>query len=250
MDIEFKNKWWPKAENEDFIGWYNNRDLYTCELDEIFQKYNCDKANSQMVGIEYNNYQEPGLYKIPGHNYGEIYEKYFEKIRYDNIKILEFGVGNNPTNGYSMRAFLEYFPNATLTYLDWSYSNFNFNFEFDESRVTFHKVDQSSVEDLRLFVESCGETYDIIIDDCSHKGDYQYNTLISFFPKILKEGGYYFIEDIHDSEFLQYLPKIYDNLNNGNVNYQNIHENLNLGLSKITLYRSLICFEKNKKIVR
>lgn len=247
---EFRKKWWPKSTDADFEKWEQTKDKPTCLLDEICQKYNCDKSNSQMVSKQYRNTSEDIEVKIQGHNYTEIYEKYFSSRRLEKLNILEIGIGNYPTNGQSMKAFLEYFPNAKLTYLDWSYSNFMFDFDFDKSRVSFVRLDQSNNTELFEFSNLQIEKFDFIIDDCSHQGEHQYNTLKFLFPKLLKDDGVYFIEDIHDSNFLSYLPKIYDNLNSGNVNYTSLYNEEDLGISKITMYRSLLCFEKGDKITR
>jgi len=248
--LEFRKKWWPKSTDVDFEKWVSTKDKPTCLLDEICQQYNCDKSNSQMVSKKHKNTSEDIEVKIQGHNYTEIYEKYFSQRKNEHLNILEFGMGNYPTNGHSMRAFLEYFPNSKFTYLDWSYNNFVFDFEYDKNRVEFVRINQSNNLELEEFANTCNKKFDFIIDDCSHQGDHQYNTLKIFFPKILKDDGVYFIEDIHDSEFLKYLPNLYDNLNSGNVNYHSLFNEPDLGISKIVMYRSLICFEKGDKITR
>lgn len=249
-NLNFRNLWWPKSTTEDFNEWNNNKDKFSCELDEIAQKFNCDKSNSQLVSKKYNNGQNDEDIKIPGHNYTEIYEHFFKDIKNEKLNILEFGVGNYPTNGYSLKLWLEYFPNANITLLDWSEQNFNFNFEFDNRRVNFFKINQANENEIEDFSKNCKNKFDIIIDDCSHQGTHQFNTLKHFFTNLLNENGLYFIEDIHDSEFLQYLPIIYDNLNSGNVNYTNKYNSEIIGISEIRMYRSLVLFKKGKRITR
>jgi len=116
-----------------------------------------------------------------------------------------------------------------------------------------HVVDQSSVEDLGRFISELGEAkFDFIIDDGSHQAAHQILSLYSLFPSILKDNGVYFIEDIHDSEFVNYLPELYSNLNNGEVssNYRLEDQSKDIGISSILMHRSLICIHKGKKITR
>jgi hypothetical protein len=171
----------------------------------------------------------------------------------EKINILEIGMGNYPSNGNSMRLWLEFFPNAKITVLDMYPINFNCNFEFDRSRVTMHVADQSSEEELRRFTDGLeGGKFDFIIDDGSHQANHQILSLYTLFPSVLKDNGVYFIEDIHDSEFINHLPALYSNLNNGEVssNYRLDDQSTDLGISSILMHRSLICIHKGKKITR
>lgn len=63
-------------------------------LEELFNKYGCDKAVK--------------------HNYHTVYEPEFDTIRNESINILEVGV----FKGDSVRAWLEFFPNATIYGID------------------------------------------------------------------------------------------------------------------------------------
>lgn len=248
--MSFKQTWWPQSNQIEFDLWEKNKKNFSCELDEIAQKYNCDKSNSQIVSQRYRNGDNIDDIIIPGHNYTEIYESFFKEIKNDEINILELGIGNYPTNGYSLRLWLDYFPNAKITLLDWSTNNFTFDFDYDKSRVEFHQIDQNDENSLIYFSKNHEKKYDVIIDDCSHQGPHQFNTLKHFFPNILKPNGIYFIEDIHETSFLEYLPYIYDNLNGGNVHYQKKFDSEDMGISEIRLYRSLIYFKKGLKITR
>jgi hypothetical protein len=246
-----KSKFWPRSSNEEFETWYNDRTFPTCELDKIGFQYNCDKCNSQRVSKSMMNTSEDIDVITPGHNYTKIYEKYFSEFRDKKIHILEIGVGNYPTNGYSLRMWLEYFPLAEITMVDWSNNNFKFDFDYDESRVNFYRFDQSNVEEIRNFANKYLDTFDIIIDDCSHIAEHQFHTLKCLFDTTLKQDGLYFIEDIHDENFLNYLPMIYDSLNSGNFHYNRKYESENINnISSITLYRSIIVIKKGSKLTR
>jgi hypothetical protein len=254
---EYEHYIWKNPIGNDLNEWEETSDSFICELDHMGQKYNCDKSNVQYMSKENRNvpFDWPDNFrlKIPGHNYFKIYSEYFESLRYERINILEIGMGNYPSNGNSIRLWLDFFPNAQITVIDLYQSNFNCNFEFDKSRVRMHVVDQSSVEDLERFISELGEAkFDFIIDDGSHQAAHQILSLYSLFPSILKDNGVYFIEDIHDSEFINYLPELYSNLNNGEVssNYRLEDQSKDIGISSILMHRSLICIHKGKKITR
>jgi hypothetical protein len=254
---EYEHYIWKNPIGNDLKDWEEISDSFICELDQIGQKYNCDKSNVQYMSKENRNvpFDWPDNFrlKLPGHNYFKIYSKYFESLRYEKIEILEIGMGNYPSNGNSMRLWLEFFPNAQITILDLHQSNFNCNFEFDKSRVRMHVADQSSEEDLKRFISELGDVkFDFIIDDGSHQAPHQILSLYTLFPSILKDNGVYFIEDIHDSEFVNYLPDLFSNLNNGEVSstYRLDDQSKDIGISSILMHRSLICIHKGKKITR
>lgn len=136
-------------------------------LDEIASKYNTDKGS---------------LF----HNYTEKYERYFSPLRNEKIRILEIGI----QNGYSLKTWKEYFPNAEIfgiDIVDCSHMN--------EDRVKTLLGSQTDVNFLKMVNEKYGP-FDIIIDDGSH---YSTDMTISFdvlFP-LLKLDGLYVVEDLH-----------------------------------------------------
>jgi hypothetical protein len=253
----YENYIWRSSDNKDLEEWKKSSNGFTCELDQIGQKYNCDKSSVQYMSAENRNipYSWPaGLnLKIAGHNYLQVYSDYFTPVRYEKINLLEIGMGNYPTNGYSMRMWLEFFPNAQLTILDSNSGNFHYDFPFDKDRVKTRTVDQSSSSDLdNLVLEFENEKFDFIIDDGSHQADHQILSFNKLFPRILKDSGTYFIEDIHDRKFTDYLPDLYFNLNHGELSgqYRLEDSSFDLDISSITMHRSLICIQKGKKITR
>jgi hypothetical protein len=254
---EYKKYIWKDSREDELKEWENSSVSFTCDLDRIGQKYNCDKCNVQYMSIGNKNVPQEWPVdlnlKITGHNYLQVYSNYFNPVRNESINILEIGMGNYPTNGYSMRAWLEFFTNAKITILDNNACNFRYDFEFDRSRVETHVIDQSSSSDLDSFISSVGDKkFDFIIDDGSHQADHQIISFKKLFPSILKENGTYFIEDIHDKKFVNYLPELYSNLNNGELSgeYRLDNQAEDLGISSINMYRSLICINKGNKITR
>jgi len=65
----------------------------------------------------------------------------------------------------------------------------------------------------------------------------------------MKENGFYFIEDIHDRKFLEYVQELFIAANAGNETFKNGEETLQ-DVSSIKLMRSLVILQKGKKITR
>jgi hypothetical protein len=136
-------------------------------LDEIAIKYNTDKSS---------------LF----HNYTEKYDKYFSGMRNEKIKVLEIGI----QNGYSLKTWKEYFPNAEIFGIDIVDCS-----RMNEERIMTLLGSQTDINFLKKINEEHGP-FDIIIDDGSH---YSSDMTISFetlFP-LLRPGGLYIVEDLH-----------------------------------------------------
>jgi 23S rRNA U2552 (ribose-2'-O)-methylase RlmE/FtsJ len=137
------------------------------KLDELGLKFATDKASS-------------------GHNYLDLYERYFSAIRDKNVKILEIGV----LNGSSLAVWEAYFPNAKIIGADINPATKI----FERSRVQIEILDQSNIEQLVQLGLKHGP-FDVIIEDGSHFWDHQITSLKTLFP-FVKNGGTYVIEDL------------------------------------------------------
>ena len=97
----------PKVINLDSHS-KNNSELFKKDLDFLFEYFNSDKGqyyiNQYMQPIKKNNK------RIDAHGYSKIYEKYFEKIRGDNLNVLEIG----SFYGNAAGAFFYYFKNYII----------------------------------------------------------------------------------------------------------------------------------------
>jgi hypothetical protein len=124
------------------------------------------------------------------HNYTSAYERWFEPIRDEPIRLLEIGVCDPAAPGASLNAWYEYFPKATIYGFDIVDAH-----RFDNDRITTFVGDQSSPKDLAQLAESSGGDFDVIIDDGSHHAAHQQISLAALFGH-LKPGGLYFIEDL------------------------------------------------------
>lgn len=148
-------------------------------LSEIANKYASDKGTiAPSVG-----HHGPRLH------FTSVYGEYMEKIRFEKLNILEIGVGSGP----SLRMWYDYFPNSTIHAIDVVNQN-----DKNNERVTTYVCDQSSRTELDELASRIGG-FDIIIDDGSHVISHQQISLGTLF-KYLKEGGQYWVEDLHTSD--------------------------------------------------
>lgn len=120
----------------------------------------------------------------------DIYNYYFNTIKDKNLNIFEIGV----ETGESLRMFSDYFNKSNIVGLD--IENKDYNIE----RVEIFCGDQSDEKILNRIIEKY-KTFDVIIDDGSHKNKDVINSFNHLFP-YLKFGGLYVIEDLQTS----YIP--------------------------------------------
>lgn len=117
----------------------------------------------------------------------DIYNYYFNTIKDKNLNIFEIGV----ETGESLRMFSDYFNKSNIVGLD--IENKDYNIE----RVEIFCGDQSDEKILNRIIEKY-KTFDVIIDDGSHKNKDVINSFNHLFP-YLKFGGLYVIEDLQTS---------------------------------------------------
>lgn len=118
--------------------------------------------------------------------YLTVYESYFNKIKNEDVKLLELGVAS----GLSMQMWKSYFCNGTICGLDIQPP------EIAESRIHVYKGLQNDTALLtQIATERAPEGFDIIIDDCAHIGELAKISFWHLFEKHLKSGGVYVIED-------------------------------------------------------
>jgi SAM-dependent methyltransferase len=147
-------------------------------LNEIGLNYNSDKVSEH-------------------HNYLNLYDKFFTDIRFNENKILEIGV----LHGDSIKMLKDYFENSTITGIDIDNKE-----HLSSDRLIFLQNDQSNRNFLEGFED---DSFDVIIDDGSHKMSHQQISFGVLFKK-LKKGGVYIIEDLHTS-----LPEYFETVVHG-----------------------------------
>jgi hypothetical protein len=116
------------------------------------------------------------------------YHRLFCEMQDKPIRLLELGV----QRGISMQIWREYFPRGTIVGLDSSVKPERFP---TESRFHFIHGEQGDPALLDRAVTVAGGPFDIIIDDASHLGCHTGRSFAHLFPKALKPGGIYVIED-------------------------------------------------------
>jgi hypothetical protein len=130
--------------------------------------------------------------KIKPEGFLEIYDKYFKVYQDKEIKILEIGVDK----GESLRVWREYFSKAIICGLDIDKK------DFEIENVDIIVGDQSNLDILTKIVSKYG-SFDIIIDDGSHRNEHVIKSLDYLFD-YLNYNGFYIVEDLQTSYFPRY----------------------------------------------
>jgi hypothetical protein len=140
------------------------------------------------------------------HNYTTFYSMFFEPIRYNNLNVLEIGIGSvnfqypghmgwwkdTYKPGASIKGWKQYFTNSMIYGCD-----IDRDVLFTEDRIETFYLDQTSSDSIKQQICDIDREYDIIIDDGMHHFPTNFNVLKQIYCK-LKPGGYYVIEDICD----------------------------------------------------
>jgi hypothetical protein len=138
-----------------------------------------------------------GTDKLTKHPYASDYDKIFDPIRNDPIKLLEVGV----YHGASMILWDKYFVNGIITGLDIEprKSFENVKDKTDPSRTNIIIADAYLKEVADKFDE-----LDVAIDDGPHSLESMKSFIELYWPKI-KKNGYLVIEDIQAPDWLVIL---------------------------------------------
>ncbi len=146
--------------------------------------------------------------KIKPEGFLEIYDKYFKDYQDKKIKNLEIGVDK----GASLRIWREYFSKAIICGLDIDKK------DFEIENVDIIVGDQSNLDILSKIVSKYG-SFDIIIDDGSHRNEHVIKSLEYLFDYLNYEG-FYIVEDLQTSYFPRYGGSRYNLLKgNTSMNY-------------------------------
>ena len=127
--------------------------------------------------------------KIAHHGYHRFYPWFLGAFRGKPIRLLEIGLDQLGSIDLWRRYYVE---NLDLHGIDRDEK------PLAGQDVSFHKVDQSSPAELRQFVASAGQAFDVIVDDGSHIPEHQLLSLEILWP-LLSPGGVYILEDTETS---------------------------------------------------
>jgi SAM-dependent methyltransferase len=126
--------------------------------------------------------------KTQSQGYITNFERHFNHLRNEPIKILELGV----FHGGSLLMWQEYFAKGLVVGLDRKPNPLK---EMPE-RVRFYRGSQEDDLLLDSIADECApEGFDIIIDDASHIGTLSRASFHNLFSRHLKSGGIYVVED-------------------------------------------------------
>jgi SAM-dependent methyltransferase len=149
------------------------------------------------------------------HNYTLVYYNLFKDMKDKKLRIFELGLGTNntalPSNmgphgspGASLRGWAEFFENATVFGAD-----IDRDILFQTDRIKTYYCDQLNAKEIKEMWDNpeLSEEFDIIVEDGLHTFDAN----VCFFENSihkLKRGGFYIIEDILNSTFIQWSEKL------------------------------------------
>lgn len=220
--------------------YYKKNKLVNNQLENLCDKYQCDKGFADISNrILHNNYMP--------HTYTDFYENLFNHNKNSVKKIFEFGIGtNNPSipssmgekfkPGASLRVWRDYFVNATIFGAD-----IDRDILFEDNRIKTFYVDQLKLETFnKMWNEVNDDGFDIIIDDGLHTLVAGINTFEQSYKK-LNENGLYIIEDV-DFCILKDLCNYFEK---NNLHYEVISFSSNI----MNLLRdsNLLILKKNKQ---
>ena len=207
----------PKIINlDEFVDRYGLNE--TKDLGKLFDFFNSDKGNQ----FE-NQYAHPAKRtssKIKGHGYSNFYQKYFENLKSNNLKILEIG----SFHGNASAALFFYFKKSKLFAAD-IYPDL---FRYRSNRIENFYVNSSDEDSIQKnIIDKFFDNFDIIIEDAGHSLKDQIISLFMLFKK-LNSGGLFIIEEL---------------------DFPDTRRDMNLKNEKPTLREILVQFKNEKKIL-
>lgn len=163
----------------------SNVELFKKDLDYLFEYFNSDKGDYYI-----NQYMQPIKKKnkrIDAHGYSKIYERYFEKIRTDNLNVLELG----SFYGNAAGAFFYYFKNSSI----YSGDICPDLFRYKSQRLKNFYINTSSEISIKKDLIDNQRIFNVIIEDASHTLKDQIISLFMLF-KILSPKGIFICEEL------------------------------------------------------
>ena len=197
-------------------------------LDELLFYYGSDKANFINDG------------KDQGHGFSKFYETHLNIFKNKKIRILEIG----SYSGASAAAFVKFFPNSEIYCLDVNL----LNFKYSSKKIYPYGMNSSNNKMMLKFLKKINffesiKSFDIIIDDGSHKQSDQLIAL-DFFYKYIVNGGFYSIEDYKFSNYFSLLNDVDELKFDELIKKINNQENI---ISKLISQNTINDITKNNK---
>jgi hypothetical protein len=123
-------------------------------------------------------------------SYLDYYDSLLYRINDNQICMLEIGV----QNGGSLETWAEYFSNGAI-FIGCDVDSNCEKLKYSDNRISIVIGDANSQETFNK-ITSITSSFDLIIDDGSHRSNDIINSFINYFP-LVKPGGIYIIEDAH-----------------------------------------------------
>lgn len=131
------------------------------------------------------------------------YDRIFENYRNTSVRLLEIGI----QNGGSLEIWSKYFPNAhKLVGCDINPACAHLSYEDPRIAVVVGDVNSSMA---RAKILSYASTFDVIIDDGSHRSSDIVKSFAMYFPN-LTDRGVYVAEDMHCSYWQEFEGGLFD----------------------------------------
>lgn len=198
-----------------------------------------------------------GTDKYGHHFYTPIYYNYLKDLKDLPLNILEIGIGGYHLanqGGGGLRMWAEFFKKSKITGIDIYDKGF-----LDGGNIQTFVLSQTDEDGLSTLISHIGSP-NIIIDDGSHINSHVIKSFKILFP-LLKEGGFYFVEDCHTSYWdelasdgvdfgggihpnttMNFFKSLVDS-----VNYEHTRvgrESLLTTIEFISFHKELICIKK------
>lgn len=154
---------------------------------------------TDLIAVRSNPPDPFGTDKDTTHCYGPVYTELFAPIRDTVRSVLEIGV----FSGAFTEVLVNYFPHAEVHAVDITLQDVRYAKDILYRTVRFYEADGTDP----ALPAKIGKTFDVIIEDASHKPDDQVATLAHFAP-YLNAGGIYVIEDIPGENLPALAPRL------------------------------------------
>jgi len=142
----------------------------------------------------------PTTDKVTTHSYHIMYGIFLNLMKHHKIKFLEIGLGCDMFYGPGAssrlwNAYLHKDSEIWMADIDKTCVQ-KYSEQLKESNIKTLIGSQDSIETLKLWIQQSGGNFDIIVDDGGHKNTH-IKTSFDYLWPTLKNGGFYFIEDMH-----------------------------------------------------
>ncbi len=175
----------------------NSRKLFNFLISLFFVSFLLQNAQAQKSSLLSLHGDHKGKVSDKWQSTLETYDEILQPYRNSRLSILEIGI----QNGGSLEVWGKFFPKAERIFgidIDPKCAQL----KYDNPKIRVFVADATKQDSLKK-IGLKPLSFDIIIDDGSHKSGDVIRTFCLYYP-LLKEGGLYIIEDLHTSYWKPY----------------------------------------------